>query len=143
MGLLDQVVGALSGGASGLPQGVTPQQHAGLGGMVLDMLSGSGGSGGLAGLAQSFNQQGLGHLVASWIGTGQNLPVTPEQISQVLGSEQVRSMAAKIGVSPEAAGSVLASILPKLVDKATPAGQIPQEGALQDGLGALRKTLGV
>jgi uncharacterized protein YidB (DUF937 family) len=142
MGLLDQIAGALSGGA-GAPQGATPQQHAGLGGLVLDMLSGAGGTGGLPGLVQSCQREGLGHVVASWIGTGQNLPITPEQVSQVLGSEKVREIAARVGISPEAAGSVLAKLLPTLVDHATPNGEIPQGAGLQDGLSALRKTLGV
>ena len=142
MGILDQVVGALSSGASSSPQGATPQQHAGLGGLVLDMLSGSGGGGGLQGLVQAFGRQGLGHVVASWIGTGQNLPISADQLNQVLGSEQVKAMAAKVGLSPEAASSVLAGLLPALVDKATPTGRMPEGGA-PEAFGALRKSLGL
>ncbi len=133
MGLFDQVLGAASGAT---------QQHTGLAAMVVDLLSGAGGGGGLQGLVKTFGEQGLSHVMASWIGTGQNLPIDPGQVNQVLGGEQVQAMAAKVGISPEAASSMLSKLLPTLVDQATPAGQIPEEGALQQGLGVLRKTFG-
>ena len=57
--------------------------------------------GGLPGLVQRFHEKGLGGLVSSWVSTGQNLPVSEEQIQHVLGSEQVRELAAKAGISPE------------------------------------------
>ncbi|MHA0110932.1 YidB family protein, partial [Klebsiella pneumoniae] len=64
--------------------------------------------GGLQGLIQSFHDKGLGSLVQSWVGTGQNLPITADQISHVLGSDQVKQLASAAGISPDAAGSTLA-----------------------------------
>jgi len=85
--------------------------------------------GGLQGLLQGFQQKGLGDLVSSWVGTGQNLPISADQVHQALGSEQVQQLAASAGVSTEAAGSQLAGLLPHLVDMLTPNGQLPQQGS--------------
>src|SRR6202158_3047870 len=83
--------------------------------------------GGLSGLLQQFHDKGLGSLVTSWVGTGQNLPISADQIQHVLGSEQVKELAAKAGISPDLASSHLAQLLPMLVDRLTPNGQVPQD----------------
>lgn len=90
------------------------------------------GQGGVTGLAEAFRGQGLGEVVQSWIGQGGNLPVTAEQIGQVLGSGPVAAFAERLGVSPEQAGTALAGLLPQIIDGLTPNGE-PQEGPL-DGL---------
>jgi uncharacterized protein YidB (DUF937 family) len=77
---------------------------------------------------QNFHDKGLGGLVTSWVGTGQNLPISADQIQHVLGSAQVQQLAAKVGISPEAASSQLSQLLPTIVDKLTPNGQMPQSG---------------
>jgi uncharacterized protein YidB (DUF937 family) len=95
--------------------------------------------GGLPGLLQSFHEKGLGDVFSSWVGTGQNLPISAEQIQSVLGSDQVKQLAAKAGISPDLAGSSLAQLLPTLVDKLTPNGQIPQHSnLLQTGMDLLQ-----
>ena len=81
--------------------------------------------GGLQGLVQSFNDKGMGGLVSSWVGSGANCPITADQIHQVLGSDQVKALAAKAGISPDVAGSAIAQLLPGLVDKLTPNGSVP------------------
>lgn len=119
MGLFDdlasQVKGAI-GGAGG--------EH---GDAVTHMMQSLGGGqgGGLAGMLKAFEGNGLGHLVQSWIGTGQNLPVSADQIQKVLGDSHVRDLAAKLGIDPQQAAAKLAAILPTLVDKMTPGGQLP------------------
>ena len=82
--------------------------------------------GGLSGVVQQFHDKGLGSLVSSWVGTGQNLPISADQLQHVLGSEQVKELAAKAGVSPDVASSHLAQLLPMLIDRLTPNGQVPQ-----------------
>ncbi len=82
--------------------------------------------GGLSGVVQQFHDKGLGSLVSSWVGTGQNLPISADQLQHVLGSEQVKELAAKAGVSPDVASSHLAELLPMLIDRLTPNGQVPQ-----------------
>jgi uncharacterized protein YidB (DUF937 family) len=81
--------------------------------------------GGLQGLVQSFHDKGMGGLVSSWISTGPNPPISSDQIQQVLGSDQVKALAAKAGISPDVAGAAIAQLLPGLVDKLTPNGSVP------------------
>ncbi len=83
-------------------------------------------NGGIGGLVKAFEEKGLGNIAASWVGTGQNLPVTPEQIQAVLGSDKIRALASSMGVDPEQAKALLTQHLPGLVDKMTPDGRIPQ-----------------
>ena len=132
MGLLDTLVGELGGSLEG-----NASAHQDLLQGVMGMFANSGG---LAGLASLFQQNGLGQMIASWISTGPNPPISAAQITQVLGSEKISELAAKAGLSPQAAGASLAQLLPTLVDRMTPNGQIPQGGG--DLLGGLLGALG-
>ena len=125
MSLFDQISGALGG------------EHAGLFGSVLEAVGKEQG-GGLAGLVQAFQQNGLGDVVASWIGTGQNQPITAGQIQAVLGSDAVKQIAAKMGLPPDAVSAKLAEMLPGAIDRLTPNGQLPEGGLLGQALSALR-----
>jgi uncharacterized protein YidB (DUF937 family) len=103
---------------------------------IMQMISNQ--PGGLSGLLQQFHDKGLGSLVSSWVSTGQNLPISADQIQHVLGSDQVKELAAKAGIAPDAAGSHLAQLLPFLIDKLTPNGQVPQNSSmLEEGMGML------
>lgn len=121
MGLLDNV-GSMLGGA----------QTGGSGGgdimSVAQQLLGQ--AGGMDGLLKKFQENGLGEVAASWVGKGQNLPITAEQIQKVLGNEQVAAIASKLGVNPQQAATQLSQLLPGLVDKLTPDGQVTQGGDL-------------
>src|SRR6202047_5469637 len=91
--------------------------------------------GGLSGLVEQFHDKGLGALVSSWVGTGQNLPISADQIQHVLGSNQVKELAAKAGISPETCAAHLSQLLPLIVDHLTPHGQIsPPASVLESGL---------
>lgn len=116
VGLLDGVLGSLGGEAAG-----------GIG----ELLNSQGG---VAGLAEKFGQKGLGDLAASWIGTGANASISPEQIASVLGSGPIADFAARLGISPEQASETLAGLLPQAVDKLTPNGQVPDIGGVLDQL---------
>jgi uncharacterized protein YidB (DUF937 family) len=131
MGVFDDVVGNLTGGtaAGGGGQGLVMS--------VLEMLNNR--QGGISGLAGAFQQNGLGDVISSWIGTGANLPVSGDQIQQVLGSGQIQAIAQKLGIAPEAASSQLADVMPGIVDKLTPNGEVPQGGDLMSaGMGLLQ-----
>ena len=100
-------------------------------------------SGGLSGLVEKFSQGGLADQVASWVGTGQNLPISAEQIQAVLGSSYVQDMAAKLGINTADVAGSLASLLPQVIDKLTPEGQIPGDNSLLEiGLKGLSSILG-
>lgn len=133
MGLLDSVVGALAGGQSGGNNALLET--------VMQLIN-NPQTGGLAGLVQSFQQGGLGEIVNSWVSTGANLPISPEQIQRVLGNSSLQGLAAQLGVSPEQASGSLADLLPQVVDQLTPNGQVPQGGDLMaQGLDLLKGKL--
>jgi uncharacterized protein YidB (DUF937 family) len=124
MALLDQVLGQIlgqqqSGQTSGLQE-------------VLAGLLGGGSSqtevrGGIAGLVDRFKAAGLGHIVDSWIGTGSNQPVSPQQLQQVLGDEQAKAMADRSGLEHGDFLAQLSRHLPRAVDAMTPNGQLPDQ----------------
>ncbi|HEX7574110.1 MAG TPA: YidB family protein, partial [Bacteroidota bacterium] len=94
-------------------------------------------------LVANFQKNGLGDLVSSWIGTGQNLPISADQVQRVFGNQQVSQIAQKVGVEPEKVTAALASVLPGLVDKLTPNGKLPSEDVLLQGLSLLKGKLGL
>ena len=95
--------------------------------------------GGVSGLLQQFHEKGLGELVNSWVSTGQNLPVSPDQVQHVLGTEQVQQVAANAGIPAQLVSSKLAEFLPMIVDKLTPNGQIPEQSSLlESGMNLLK-----
>lgn len=100
------------------------------------LLSNSGQAGGLQGLIQQFQQAGLGGHMDSWISTGQNLPISPDQLTQVLGSGKLQQMAQQAGMDPQALSSGLSQVLPQMIDKLTPQGQAPSSG-FDDVIGML------
>ncbi len=97
---------------------------------------------GLSGLLETLHEKGLGDIVQSWVGTGANLPISAQQVQQVLGAQRVRHLAEEAGEQPESAARQLASLLPMIVDKLTPNGQLPQSSNLLEmGMNVL-KSLG-
>ena len=145
MGLLDSVLGSVIGNMVGGRQA---------GGAGADMLmqvvggllnqGGGGAGGGLGALLQQFQKGGLGDVAASWVGTGQNLPISADQLQSVLGGDQIGAMAQQAGLSPGDLMGQLAHMLPQVVDQLTPNGQVPAGGAdlggmLSSVLGGLMK----
>ena len=160
MGLLDSVVGAAlgggqqqGGGLGGLLGGLLggqQQQGGSLGGnlgallpIITGMLANGSQQGGLGGLMEKFNQAGMGDQMSSWVGKGENLPISADQISRVLGSGAIGDIASKLGVGQTEAGGMLAQMLPGLIDKLTPDGQAPAGGlgGADDLMGMLGKMM--
>ena len=119
MGLLDN----LEQMAAGRVAGANPQAAA-----ILAMIQNH--PGGMNGLVQAFHSNGLGGVINSWISTGQNQSISPDQVQQVLGSSQVQAVAQKLGVSPEQASTTLSQFLPTIIDKLSPNGQLPDHSNL-------------
>jgi len=82
--------------------------------------------GGVQGIVAQLEQQGLGSTVRSWIGTGANQPITADQIHQAFGSDAVKELAAKVGLSPDVLAAKLSHVLPQAIDKLTPSGAVPK-----------------
>jgi len=132
MGLLDSILGAASG------KGGAPGEANPLIGILSSLLAQSGG---LQGLASKFMQSGQGDAFQSWVGMGENQPIASNQIQNALGSDQVKALAAKMGIDPAQASGFLAEYLPKIVDKLTPAGKIDPNADHQQGLAAMLPSL--
>jgi uncharacterized protein YidB (DUF937 family) len=139
MGLLDNVMGKLGGkqGADGGQGGEGGE--GGEGGLqaLTKLLSANGG---VQGLMAKLSSNGLGQQVQSWVGTGENKPVSGGQVSQALDTDSLNKLAAETGTTPEKASENVAKVLPEVVDKATPGGQVPKQGddPLSKGLDALK-----
>lgn len=128
MGLLDSMLGSV----------LNPQQgggqQSGAGGLgallpaVIGMLANNGQGGGLGGLMEKFNQAGMGDVLQSWIGSGQNAPISGADLGAVLGGDTMGDLAAQLGMSQDDAAGQLAQVLPGLIDKLTPHGNAPEGG---------------
>lgn len=92
---------------------------------VLSEVTGAGGQGGLSAVVAKLEQAGLGEQVRSWIGNGQNLPISADQLQEVLGSDTVKQLAARFNIPIDQVSQVLARELPQAVDKASPDGNLP------------------
>lgn len=100
-------------------------------------------SGGLMGLVEKFSAGGLGEQVASWVSTGQNLPITSDQVQAALGSSFVQDIATKMNIDTTNVASNLAYLLPLVIDKLTPDGEVSNDNNLpQMALAGLSSLLG-
>jgi uncharacterized protein YidB (DUF937 family) len=129
---LDSILGAVSGKTNST--GDAPAVLGVLGAILAQ-------NGGLQGLAGRFSQAGASHAFSSWVGTGENQPVSADKIQEVLGSEQVRALAAKMGIDPNQAANLIAQYLPKVVDRLTPQGAIDPNENHQPSLTTLLPSL--
>jgi uncharacterized protein YidB (DUF937 family) len=134
-GLLGNILGAVMGG------GAQQAQQGGLGGIlssvmqnpqmmnaITGMLSNDGGQGGLGGMMAKFQQAGMGDVVNSWVGSGDNMPINADQLSQVLGSDTLSNLAQQMGMQPGDAAGQLSQALPDIINALTPNGQAPEGG---------------
>jgi len=110
MGLLDGLIGGVVGAEMASVVNSFIQQH-----------------GGVQGIVSQLEQQGLGGAARSWVSTGANQAISPEQISKVFGSNTVLAqLAARTGMSPQDLAQKLSQALPAAIDKLTPGGTIPK-----------------
>jgi uncharacterized protein YidB (DUF937 family) len=136
MGLFDSILGQVLGGTQAQPQGgsVGAAAGGGLGNMgdlasaLGGLLANNGSQGGLGGLVSKFEQAGMGDVINSWVGNGQNMPISGSQLHDVLGSDVVSGIAQKLGVNSATLLPMLATALPALIDHLTPKGQVPADG---------------
>ena len=122
MGLLDGLLGNVMGGMMG--GGQSRQGGNQLIQMVLEMLQQNGG---IEGLLARMQQAGYGQQAQSWIGTGQNMPISPDALAQIFGQGQLGQIAQQLGLPQQDAAGGLAQMLPDVVDQMTPQGQIPDD----------------
>jgi uncharacterized protein YidB (DUF937 family) len=91
------------------------------------------GSGGLDVLLRQFQQNGLGDIINSWIGPGQNQPISPDQLHQAIGRNTVNDLSRQTGAPQDELLALLSKYLPGVIDKLTPNGQLPSQRDLRSG----------
>jgi uncharacterized protein YidB (DUF937 family) len=142
MALLPVVLSMLSNRGGGA-------QPSGGGGGLTDILGqvlggggGQSGGGGLGGLLAQMQRAGFGDQARSWVGTGQNMPISTDALSQIFGQGGIEEIARRAGLSPEQASSGLSQLLPEVVDHVTPGGQEPDFDQLTRSVDNLRQRVG-
>lgn len=113
MGLFDSVAGAVLGKLGG-DKGTMVQ-------VAMDLFTQNGG---LAGVLEKFKTGGFAEQADSWVSKGENLPITAEQITQVLGSGTITNISNKLGMNPDEVSAKIAEYLPQVIDKMTPDGEV-------------------
>ena len=137
MGLLDSVLGSVLGGSN-------QQQQGGGAGMLMQIVAamlankggaaaagaggGGGGLGGLGGLMEQFQRGGMGDVMNSWIGKGENMPISPDALGGVLGGDLLGELTKHTGMNQGDLLGQLSQMLPQMVDRATPDGHVPAGG---------------
>jgi uncharacterized protein YidB (DUF937 family) len=119
------------------------QRGGGLSDILGQVLGGAGGSGGgLGGLLRQFESAGLGDQARSWVSPGQNQPLSPDALGRVFGADGLAAIARQAGLSERETTAGLAQLLPEIIDRATPQGQVPDEDQLAGTLQDLMRRLG-
>lgn len=138
MGLLEQLAGQVMGavGVGAQQQDPVPQ-----GKLLAGVMSMIDHAGGFPALLQKLKDSGLADQVTSWISSGENQAVSGNQIADALGAGNIEQIAQQAGLEPEHASAGLAQLLPQIIDKLTPDGQIPDDGLLAQGLNLLKGKL--
>ena len=124
MGNLDRTAGNIGGDNQPFMQDVSTRLIQ----ATLALLADNGQNGGLHGLMEHFQEAGLGNVFSSWIGSEENVPITPIQIQEALGDGHLLQIAEESGLSEDEAARQLSELLPEMVDVLTPAGHIPRGG---------------
>jgi uncharacterized protein YidB (DUF937 family) len=130
MDLMDTVSSALGGGNT---QGNIVST-------IMELIGGQ--SGGLNGLIQQFTKGGLGDVISSWVGTGNNQPISADQVHSVLGSDTIKNLSSKLGIDTNNLTGQLSNLLPQIVDKLTPKGKVPEGDIISQGKNLLGGLLG-
>jgi uncharacterized protein YidB (DUF937 family) len=133
MSLLQSVLGVLTGKQQQTTADANP-----IVGALSSLINQNGG---LQGLMGKFMQNGQGDAFSSWVGMGENHEISPDQIHQAIGSDQVQALASKMGIDPQEAAHFLSEYLPKVVDKLTPNGQVDPNADHTQGLAAMLPSL--
>ena len=155
--ILGQVLGggAQRGGGGGMGDilgqvlgGGAQRGGGGMGDILGQVLGGGasggtgGGMGGLGGLLEQMQRSGYGEQARSWVGTGQNMPISPDVLGQIFGQGGIEEIARQAGVTPQEASAGLSELLPEVVDRVTPDGQVPDLDQLALSVENLRRRMG-
>lgn len=135
MGILDGLIKGVGGQLLGGTEG----QGSGLMDIVLGLIN-NPQTGGLAGLIEQFRNKGFGDIASSWVSTGENQPISGDQIEEAIGSDKIQEIAGQLGISGSEASGGLAGLIPQIIDKLTPEGSVTEGDSLSRGLDLLKKS---
>jgi len=138
-GGLGDILGQVLGGGA-------PQGGSGMGDILGQVLGGggaSGGAGGIGALIESFQRAGYGERARSWVGTGENAAISPDVIEQVFGRGGLAAIARQTGVSEAEASRGLSQLLPEVVDRVTPGGDLPDFDSLVASVERMSRDYGI
>jgi uncharacterized protein YidB (DUF937 family) len=133
-GGLADILGQVLGGGGGMRD-----TTAGMSGRGAGM---GGGMGGLGALLEQMQQAGLGDQARSWVGTGQNMPISPDALSQIFGEGGIGAIARQAGLTPQETSEGLSELLPDVVNHVTPTGEVPDFDQLTRSVEDLRRRMG-
>ena len=140
-GRLGDVLGQVLGGGQG-----GSGHGGGLGdiiGSVLGRDSGTeSGAGALGGLLEQMQRAGFGEHARSWVGSGQNMPISPDAVGQIFGEGGLQEIARRAGLTPKQTSEGLSQLLPEVVDRVTPEGDVPAFDQLVQSVENLQRRLG-
>jgi uncharacterized protein YidB (DUF937 family) len=132
-GLIGQLLSSFLGGQK-------EGQPAAIAGILQQILAANGG--GVDSIVSRFAAAGLGNHAQSWVSTGENLPVSADQIGEAFSANEIEGWATQAGTTPDKLRAVLAEALPHAVDHVTPGGQVPPANAIPDLSSLVSRFLG-
>lgn len=157
MGLLDALISGMTEPTQDRSEGPGNSAGGGAGGgfniaallpILMQLLASRGQGGAAAGggdplssLIDQFQRAGMGGQMNSWIGTGQNQPISPDQLMEVFGRGQLEQMAGQSGMDLGQLSGGLSKMLPQFIDQMTPGGQMPSPGGIDDALADLSRMM--
>ena len=140
-GGLDDLLGQVLGGGAATRAGAG-SMGGGLGDLLGQVLGGGAAAGGLGGLLEQLQRAGYGEQAGSWVGRGQNLPLPPDALEKIFGRGGLEQIAGQAGISPEEASRGLSELLPEVVDRVTPNGEVPDFDSLTSSVQDLARQMG-
>ncbi|MCC6847484.1 MAG: DUF937 domain-containing protein [Deltaproteobacteria bacterium] len=118
MGLFDEFAKQVAKAAQAFAENTNPELASG----ILEMLQQRGG---LDGLVRRFQEHGLGDVIGSWVSAGPNRPITPDDLARILDPEQLAELSRRAGIAVSRLPEALAGLMPTIVDRLTPDGEMP------------------
>ena len=128
-GGLEDILGQLTGGQGRTTTGTSAGTGAGAGllGALLPLVAGFLKNGGLNKILSGFQEKGMSSQASSWVGTGDNEPVSGTEVEEIVGADEIQAIAQQLGISNEQAADAVAEVLPRVVDQVSPEGELPAE----------------
>jgi uncharacterized protein YidB (DUF937 family) len=134
MGLLDSTTAHI---AEALPTADNSQQS-GIFDAIIGLIN-NPQTGGIQGLVNTFEEKGVGGVIASWIGTGENLTISEEQLEAIIGNDRIQTLSQTLGITSQDISGHLSKLLPQVIDRLTPSGTLREDDTFEKTKGLFNK----